>query len=94
MSCDELSEKYAVRLGVTNMSSVGFEDFIQVLESVAMKNRGFFIFKVDGERERNIYTFMLNMSITRNIVIRKDTDCIRDGMKSLFSKLERFGIYP
>lgn len=41
MSFNELSEKYASRVGLPSMNSVGFEDFIQVLELVAMKNRGF-----------------------------------------------------
>lgn len=76
------------------MDSVGLEEFIQILELVAIKNKGFFIFKVDGERESGIYTFILNMSISKNIVIRKDADSIREGMEFFFSELERVGIYP
>ncbi|MGF6489627.1 hypothetical protein [Pseudomonas frederiksbergensis] len=94
MSCNELSEKYAARFGLPSMNSVGLEEFIQVLELVAMKNKGFFIFKVDGERERNVYTFILNMSTSSDVVIRKDTDNIREGMEFFFSELERVGIYP
>ncbi|WLH85025.1 hypothetical protein [Pseudomonas sp. FP2338] len=94
MSFNELSEKYAARFGSSGMNSVGLEEFVQVLELVAMKNKGFFIFKVDGERERNIYTFILNMSTGNNVVIRKDTDSIREGMEYFFAELERGGIYP
>jgi hypothetical protein len=94
MSFNELSEKYAARFGSPSMNSVGLEEFIQILELVAMKHKGFFIFKVDGERERNIYTFVLNMSTSNDVVIRKDTDSIREGMGYFFSELERLGIYP
>lgn len=54
----------------------------------------FFIFKVDGERERNIYTFILSMSTSNDVVIRKNSDNIREGMEHFFSELERLGIYP
>lgn len=94
MSFNELSEKYAARFGSPSMDGVGLEEFIQILELVAMKNKGFFIFKVDGERERNIYTFILNMSTSNDVIIRKDTDSIREGMEFFFSELERVGIYP
>ncbi|PMQ09316.1 hypothetical protein PseAD21_21085 [Pseudomonas sp. AD21] len=94
MSIYELSEKYAARFGSPSMNSVGLEEFIQVLELVAIKNKGFFIFKVDGERECNIYTFVLNMSTSNSVVIRKDTDSVREGMEYFFSELERLGIYP
>ena len=94
MSFNELSEKYAARFGSPSMSGVGLEEFIQILELVAMKNKGFFIFKVDGERESNVYTFVLNMSTSNNVVIRKDTDSVREGMEYFFSELERLGIYP
>lgn len=94
MYFNELSEKYAARFGSPSMNGVGFEEFIQMLELVAMKGKGFFIFKVDGERERNIYTFILNMSTSGDVVIRKDTDSIRKGMEYFFSELERLGIYP
>ncbi|WWG59137.1 DUF637 domain-containing protein [Pseudomonas poae] len=94
MSFNELSEKYAARFGSPSMDSVGLEEFIQILELVAMKNKGFFIFKVDGERERNIYTFILNMPTSNDVIIRKDTDSIREGMEFFFSELERVGIYP
>lgn len=94
MSLNKLSEKYAARFGSPSMSSVGLEEFVQVLELVALKNKGFFIFKVDGERDRNIYTFVLNMSTVNDVVIRKDTDSMREGMEFFFSELERLGIYP
>jgi len=76
------------------MNSVGLEEFIEILDLVAMKNKGFFIFKVDGERERNVYTFVLNISTSNDVVIRKDTDSMREGMEYFFSELERLGIYP
>lgn len=94
MSFSELSDKYATRFGSPGMSSVGLEEFMQVLELVAMKHKGFFIFKVDGERDKNIYTFILNVSTSSNVVIRKDTDSIREGMEFFFYELERSGIYP
>lgn len=94
MSFGELADKYAARLGTSSMSSVGFEDFVRILELVAMKNKGFFIFKVDGERGVNIYTFVLNISSSNGVVIRKDTDKIREGMEFVFSELERAGVYP
>ncbi|MDH1629111.1 hypothetical protein [Pseudomonas mosselii] len=94
MSSNDLSDRYAARFGSPNMSSVGLEDFLQILELVAVKNKGFFIFKVDGERGGNIYTFVLNVSATKDVVIRKDTDKIREGMEFLFCELERIGIYP
>ncbi|WP_122461062.1 hypothetical protein [Pseudomonas viridiflava] len=94
MSFNELSEKYAARFGLPSMNGVGLEEFIQILELVAMRNKGFFIFKVDGERECDIYTFILNMSTSNDVVIRKDTDSIREGMEYFFSELERLGIYP
>jgi len=94
VSLNELSEKYAARFGSPSMDSVGLEEFVQVLELVAMKSKGFFIFKVDGERERNIYTFVLNMSKSNDLILRKDTDNIREGMEFFFSELERIGIYP
>ncbi|NAT26441.1 hypothetical protein [Pseudomonas syringae] len=94
MSFDEFSEKYAARFGSPSMNSVGLEEFIQILELVAMKYKGFFIFKVDGERDRDVYTFILNMSTSNNVVIRKDTDSIREGMRFFFSELEQIGIYP
>ena len=94
MSFNELSEKYAARFGSPSMNGVGLDEFIQILELVAMKNKGFFIFKVDGERESNVYTFVLNMSTGNNVVIRKDTDSVREGMEYFFSELERLGIYP
>ncbi|QVM93091.1 hypothetical protein JYG34_08735 [Pseudomonas entomophila] len=94
MSFNELSEKYATRIGLPDMNSVGLEDFVQALELVAMKNRGFFIFKIDGERERGVYTFILNMLTGSDLVIRKDTDSISEGMEFIFSELERLAIYP
>ncbi|WP_314402293.1 hypothetical protein [Stenotrophomonas rhizophila] len=94
MSFNDLSEKYAARFGSPSMNSVGLEEFIQILELVAMKSKGFLIFKVDGERERNIYTFVLNMSTSKDVAIRKDTDSIREGMEYFFSELERLAIYP
>jgi hypothetical protein len=94
MSFNELSEKYAARFGLPSMNSVGLEEFIEILDLVAMKNKGFFIFKVDGERERNVYTFVLNISTSNDVVIRKDTDSMREGMEYFFSELERLGIYP
>ena len=59
-----------------------------------MNSKGFFIFQGDGERERNIYTFIFNRSTSNDVVIRKDTDSIRKGMEYFFSELERLGIYP
>ena len=94
MSSDLLSDRYAARFGLPNMSCVELEDFLQVLERVAVKNKGFFIFKVDGERGGNIYTFVLNVSTTKGVVIRKDACSIREGMVFLFCELERAGIYP
>lgn len=41
MSFSELADKYAARLDFPSMSSVGLEDFIQVLELVTLKNKGF-----------------------------------------------------
>ncbi|MCD9571446.1 hypothetical protein [Pseudomonas protegens] len=94
MSFGELADKYAAHFGSSSMSSVGLEEFLQILEMVAIKNKGFFIFKVDGERDCNVYTFVLNMSSSIDVVIRKDTDKIREGMEFIFSELERAGIYP
>ncbi|WP_434658377.1 hypothetical protein J3P96_07960 [Pseudomonas sp. R3-56] len=94
MSSNELCEKYAARFGSPSMNSVGLEEFIQILELVAMKSKGFFIFKVDGERESDIYTFVLNLSASNGPVIRKDTGSIREGMEFFFCELERAGIYP
>ena len=94
MSSNELSEKYAARFGSSSMDSVGLEEFIQIIELVAIKNKGFFIFKIDGERENNIYTFILNISTNNDIVIRKDTDRMREGMEYFFSELERLGMHP
>ena len=94
MSFSELADNYAARFGSPSMSNVGLEEFIQVLELVALKNKGFFIFKVDGERSHDIYTFVLNMSSSVGVVIRKDTDEIRVGMEFIFSELERAGVYP
>lgn len=94
MSFSELSEKYAARVGSPSMSSVGLEEFVQVLEMVALKNKGFFIFKVDGERDSNVYTFILNMSAGNDVVIRKDASSISEGMVFVFSELERLAIYP
>ncbi|MGY2293727.1 hypothetical protein ACW9H6_28765 [Pseudomonas sp. SDO528_S397] len=94
MSFNELSEKYAARFGLPSMGSVGLEEFVRALELVARRGKGFFIFKVDGERGCNVYTFILNMSAGNDVVIRKDTDSIREGMAFFFSELERLGIYP
>jgi len=94
MCSNVLSEKYAARFGSPSMDSVGLEEFIQIIELVAIKNKGFFIFKIDGERENNIYTFILNISTSDDIVIRKDTDRMREGMEYFFSELERLGMHP
>lgn len=88
----ELSDQYAARFGFLDMSSVQLDDFIQVLELVAKKYKGFFIFKVDGERACDIYTFVLNASTESKVVLRRDTDSIREGMEFFFSELERFGL--
>jgi hypothetical protein len=41
VSVSELSDKYAARFGSPSMSSVSLEEFMQVLELVATKYRGF-----------------------------------------------------
>ena len=94
MSFGELADKYAAHFGSSSMSSVGLEDFVQILKLAAIKNKWFSIFKVDGERGNNIYTFVLNMSSGVGVVMRKDTDEMREGMEFVFSELERAGIYP
>lgn len=94
MTFSERFEKYAAHFGSPSMNGVGLEDFMQIMELVAVKNKGFFIFKVDGERDKYVYTFILNMSTSNGVIIRKDTDSIREGMEFVFSELERVGIYP
>ncbi|WP_263219782.1 hypothetical protein [Pseudomonas atacamensis] len=92
MPCDP-SDKYAARFGFLDMNSVHLDDFIQIMELVAKKYEGFFVFKVDGERKSDIYTFVLNASSQSNVVLRRDTDNIREGMKFFFCELERAGVY-
>ncbi|BCJ06922.1 hypothetical protein PRtIB026_A33330 [Pseudomonas sp. RtIB026] len=94
MSSNEFSDRYAARFGLPSMSCVEFDGFVQILERVAVKNKGFFIFKVGGERVGSIYAFVLSVSATKGVLIRKDACSIREGMVFLFCELERAGIYP
>jgi hypothetical protein len=93
MSIEVFAGKYAARFGFSSVDALGLEDFFQALELVAMKNKGFFLLKVDGERDRNIYTFALNMP-AKDVVLRRDTDSIREGVLYIFSELERKNILP
>lgn len=94
MSFSEMSEKYLARFGSSSVSVLGLDEFMRILELVVTKNKGFFIFKIDGERDQNIYTFVLNMSASNGVIIRKDTDNIGEGVDFVFSELERSSIYP
>lgn len=49
--------------------------------------------KVDGGRSGNIYTVVLNVSAV-GVILRKDVECIEEGVMYIFSELEEKGIYP
>lgn len=92
MSINFLSETYAKRLGFPSSSDIGLEDFIRSLELV-VKGKGFFLLKIDGERDEKIYTFVVNVPAS-DFVLRKDTDNIREGVVFILSELEKSEIYP
>jgi hypothetical protein len=94
MEVSELAESYASRFSLSLKQGCRVEDFLYVAELIVLENKGYFIFKVDGERDRNIYTFALNMSEGNGVVLRRDTDSIYDGMEYIFSQLEIHEIYP
>lgn len=60
---------------------------------ISKKNKGFFLLKVDGGRSGNIYTVVLNVSAV-GVILRKDVECIEEGVMYIFSELEEKGIYP
>lgn len=94
MKVSELAENYASRFSLSLKQGCRIEDFLYVVELIALGSKGYFILKVDGERGLNIYTFALNMSDGNGVVLRRDTDSIYDGMEYIFSQLEIHEIYP
>lgn len=93
MSVNVLADKYAGRFGFSGIDAIGLEEFFQILELIAVRDKGFFLLKVDGERDGNIYTFVLNMP-AKDLVLRKDTDSLREGVVYMFAELESKNIYP
>lgn len=93
MSTFILAGKYAERFGFSSVEAISLEDLFQILMLISKKNKGFFLLKVDGGRSGNIYTVVLNVSAV-GVILRKDVECIEEGVMYIFSELEEKGIYP
>jgi ABC-type uncharacterized transport system substrate-binding protein len=88
MSNRELADKYLARQGLS-IVGLSVTDFFDIMESISVATKGFFLFKIDGERSSRIYTFVVNISSLKGAVIRMDTDSVTEGIEYVLSELER-----
>jgi hypothetical protein len=58
-------------------------DLLPLIKRICEDKRGYFIFKIDGERTAKKYTFALNIPFPCDNVFRQDTDSIEHGMESI-----------
>ena len=86
--------EFAAQWGVTLPKAGAWTDLLPLVERVCEAKRGYFIFKVDGERSTRKYTFTLNLPHPTDVVLRKDTDSIEDGLASVVQELRASGIHP
>lgn len=86
--------EFATEWGVT-LPKVGvWTDLLPLVERVCEAKRGYFIFKVDGERPTRKYTFTLNLPHPTDVVLRKDTDSIEEGLTAIMQELRASGVHP
>ncbi|WP_153066125.1 MULTISPECIES: hypothetical protein [Xanthomonas] len=83
----ECADKYSEQLGLTSIENLSIDEFLISMKLIASQFHGYFVIKVDGEREVGQYTFALNLIEKKGISIRRDVDYIIDGMEFIFSEL-------
>lgn len=88
---NELAADFSGRVGVPIERS-HLSDFIDVMDGLVKGEGSYFIFKLDGDRSGGRLTFVF-CDRTRDVVLRRDTSSIEDGMMHMFAGLEEAGGY-
>ncbi|KAF1005596.1 MAG: hypothetical protein GAK28_03077 [Luteibacter sp.] len=92
LSDDELAELYALRYDLSfKEGGISLDEYAEVIRDVLLRHQGYAIFKIDSERSKNIYTFVVTFFPVGGDVIRKDTSSTMIGMKAVFAGLEKLG---
>jgi hypothetical protein len=86
--------EFAALWGVTLPKTGAWTDLLPLVERVCEAKQGYFIFKIDGERQTRKYTFALNLPRPTGVVLRKDTDSIEDGLVTVVQELRASGVHP
>lgn len=87
-------KEFAAEWGVDLSMAQAWTDLLPLIERICETKRGYFIFKVDGERPTRKYTFTLNLPYPADVVLRRDTDSMEDGLVAIVQDLRSTGIHP
>lgn len=90
-SKNELAFDFSERVGVP-IDRNYLSDFIGVVNGIVNGEGSYFIFKLDGDRVSSRLTFVF-CDRARDIILRRDTSSIEDGMMHIFAGLEEAGGY-
>jgi len=85
---------YSLQWGIVLQEDCEWIQLLPVLEKIAIQKKGFFLFKIDGERDRNRYSFVINLPRPLDVVVRKDTDNFEEGMRCIILELIACGVLP
>jgi hypothetical protein len=69
-------------------------DYVSLIQVICNQKNGYFIFKIDGERDARKFTHTLNLPHPVDVVIRKDSDDMSDGIKHILNELCRLDVKP
>jgi hypothetical protein len=85
-SIKEFAEKFEIEFN----ENPQWIDKIGLIEKICRQYKGYFIFKIDGARNSNIYTYSINLPVPVDVVIRKDIDDIDKGVDFVLSELNSY----
>lgn len=74
-------------MGIALEPEMAWTDLFQIVEKICLAKGGYFIFKIDGERETNRYTFAINIPRPLDIIIRRDCEDLENGMLYMIESL-------
>lgn len=87
MNTREKIEEFSLEWGNVFPDGWLWTDLFPLIEKIVTAKGGYFIFKIDGERASNKYTFSVNMPFPVDVIIRKDTDDCEHGAYYLVEEL-------
>ncbi|QGL78102.1 hypothetical protein [Stenotrophomonas maltophilia] len=90
-SKNELAADFSGRVGVP-IDRNYLSDFVDFINGLIDGEGSYFIFKLDGGRLGGRLTFVF-CDRARDIILRRDTSSIEDGMMHMFAGLEEAGGY-